>query len=581
MVSTPAELLVAAPPKDQLAYTRRNGEFFLQIAGHRPFGLRQGRARHIRCRCSTHRSNDGDSAWRVCNKPPGSKTRCFAHEGGRVMHGPFAGRISLKLCLCWILFLACSLRAADRSIFNVKDFGATGKKSDDARAAVQKAIDACAAAGGGTVYIPPGGYTSGTLHLRSHVRFLVEAGATLLASKDPSAFDKAALLYGEDADNISIEGRGTLDGQSEYEWRLNDLDDAYIRENTLLTKALGLPLRRSFPKDFPKRTLYPHLVLLIRCKDVRITGLSFVRAPSWTINPYACERLVIDGVYIYSSIKDAVWADGIDPDGCKDVIISNSTIDTGDDAIVFYSMNWYGPALPCENIAITNCRLSSSSSALKFCDGNMVAVRNVTVDNCILTGSNRGIAFMNFDGGVVENVVLSNLVVECQRHDWFWWGDGDPIHFNLVQRSEIDPNTDKSKQPPVGAIRNVLLSNIIAHGPGPCRVHGHVDSPLENITFQNVRLTVDSDPESPWQKAPVALTIENARNFRLSDVEIAWQVGSPGHWQNALVVENVQGLVLDGLSARQAASSTKAPAVLFKAVDGAVVRDCQAQVGTG
>ena len=146
-------------------------------------------------------------------------------------------------------------------------------------------------------------------------------------------------------DNITIEGRGTVDGQATYMWQANgDFDDALIRENMLLAKALGKPLMRSFPAGFPTEQMYPHLVLLLRCKDVRIAGLSFVRSRSWTINPYACERLTIDGVYIQSSLKEAVWADGIDPDGCKDVRIANSTIETGDDAIVLWSSNIYGPA---------------------------------------------------------------------------------------------------------------------------------------------------------------------------------------------------------------------------------------------
>jgi polygalacturonase len=463
------------------------------------------------------------------------------------------------------------------AIFNVRDYGLSGSKDENAQGAIQRAIDECAQAGGGVVYFPPGAYTTGTLHLRSHVRIFVEAGATIYSSKEPAHFDKRALFYGEDLENVTLEGRGTIDGQGEYKWADKKLQDWFIYPNELLAVKAGLPLTRSFPTD----NSVGHLVLMLRCQDLRIQSLNFLHSPSWTMHLYGCQRVVIDGIYIYTNMRDGVWADGIDPDGCQDVRIANCTINTGDDAIVFYSMNWYGPALPCENITITNCRLSSSSSALKFCDGNMLAVRNVTVDNCILTASNRGIAFMLFDGGVVENVVLSNLVIECKRFDWFWWGDGDPIHFNLVQRSEIDPNTDKSKQPPVGTIRNVILSNIIAHGPGPCRIHGHVDSPLENITFDNVHLTVDSDPESPWHKAPVALTIENARNFRLKDVEINWQSPSPEHWQSALVVNNVHGLVLDGLSARQAANGTQAPAVVFNAVDGAVVKNCQAQAGSG
>src|SRR5580704_3751765 len=130
--------------------------------------------------------------------------------------------------------------AAAESVFNIKDYGASGRKADDARGAIQKAIDTAGAAGGGTVYLPPGEYTSGTLHLRSHVRVLIDSGATLFASLDGKAFDKAALLYGEDVDNITIEGRGKVDGQASYIWQPNgDFDDALIRENMLLAAALA------------------------------------------------------------------------------------------------------------------------------------------------------------------------------------------------------------------------------------------------------------------------------------------------------------------------------------------------------
>src|SRR5262245_19714178 len=100
------------------------------------------------------------------------------------------------------------LTFADVAVFNVKDYGATGRKADDAHAAVQKAVDACAAAGGGMVYLPPGEYTSGTIKLKSHVRFHIEAGATLFASLNRTTFDKGALSHGEGLENISLEGRG-------------------------------------------------------------------------------------------------------------------------------------------------------------------------------------------------------------------------------------------------------------------------------------------------------------------------------------------------------------------------------------
>ncbi len=329
------------------------------------------------------------------------------------------------------------------SVFNVRDYGASGRKEDDAQAAIQRAIDACAAAGGGMVYFPPGDYTSGTLHLRSHTRVHLEAGATVYSSKDRASFDKHALFYAEEADHITLEGRGTVHGQAAYTRRLHDTQDWYIYPNQVLAEKAGLPLMRAFPTP----DSYGNLVLFIRCADVRITGLSFLHAPSWTMHLFGCDRLVIDGVYVHTSLRDGVWADGIDPDGCRDVRISNCTIETGDDALVFYSGHSYGPARACENITVTNCRLSSASSALKFCDGNEVAIRNVVVDNCVITGSNRGIAFMVFDGGVLENVIVSNCTVECRPFDWFWWGDADPIHFNCIQRGEIDPNVARTQQP--------------------------------------------------------------------------------------------------------------------------------------
>jgi polygalacturonase len=369
-------------------------------------------------------------------------------------------------------------------------------KLQNARAALQKAIDACGGSGGGTVYVSPGEYTTGQLHLRSGVRLYLEAGATLFASLDSAQFDpspKSALISGEDLHDIAIEGRGTLDGQSTYEWHLNNITDHYILRNQRLMEATGKPLMRPFPHGFPDEKIYPRMLLLLRCTDVRIIGVKFLRSRSWTINPYACKRVVIDGVYIYSSQKEGVWADGIDPDGCQDVRISNSTIETGDDALVFYSAAIWGPALPSENVTVTNCRLSSASSAIKFCDGNSNAIRRVTIDNVVVTNSNRGIAFMVFDGGVVEDVVISNVTIETRRFDWFWWGDGDPLHFNIQRRSEVD-GVKGADEPPAGKIRNVIVQNAIAHGTGASVINGHPSSWLEGVRLDNVKLFVSSNP---------------------------------------------------------------------------------------
>ncbi|MGH7866323.1 MAG: glycoside hydrolase family 28 protein, partial [Candidatus Dormibacteraceae bacterium] len=231
--------------------------------------------------------------------------------------------------------------ASGEAIFNVKGYGATGNKVDDASPAIQKAIDACGAAGGGVVYVPPGEYTSGGLKLRSHMRFYLEAGATLFASEDPKAYplinvsfaghsdapSTAALFQGDGLEDVSIEGRGIVDGQAKYVWRPDDTEHAFNHKELML--SLGKSIMRSYPVGLPERQIYPHLVWLRGCKNVRISGLSFLRSPSWTFYLLECERVVVDGIYAYTSLKEAVWADGIDMNGCKDVHISNCTIETG------------------------------------------------------------------------------------------------------------------------------------------------------------------------------------------------------------------------------------------------------------
>ncbi|MGQ9690974.1 MAG: hypothetical protein ACUVQY_06910 [Thermoproteota archaeon] len=282
----------------------------------------------------------------------------------------------------------------------------------------------------------------------------------------------------------------------------------------------------------------------------------------------------------YTPISEEVWADGIDPDGCKDLRISNCIIETGDDALVFYSMNWFGPALPCENITVSNCRLTSALSAIKFSDGNMNCIRNVTIDNCVVVGANRGIAFMNFDGGYVSNVVLANLVIDCARHDWFWWGDGDPIHFNIKRRSEVHRGVKPETDAPVSSIRSVHIKNIIARGKGSSICNGHPDSWLKDITIESLKLYISLDPKAPYEKAAHCLRFQWAENLKLKDMEVFWVEPESLTWESVLYLNEIKGLVLDGFKGRQAKLGSKNPAVVLDQVEDAVVRNCTASEGT-
>jgi hypothetical protein len=479
----------------------------------------------------------------------------------------------IALATCVFSSLAAQVRS---SPYDVKEFGATGKRDDDARPAIQKAIDVCAAAGGGTVVLPAGEYTSGSIELRSHVRLLLEPGATLFSAKGKAAFPVDALLHGQDLVDVTIEGRGTVDGRAEYEWRENDLDDRYIDPNLQRAKAAGKSTRRAFPKS----DCVGHLLQLVRCTGVVVRGLSFVRSPSWTIHLWGCERVVLDALDVRTSLKEGVWADGIDPDGCKDLRVSDCTIETGDDALVFYSTDTFGPARPCEDVTVTNCRLTSSSSAVKFCDGNQNCVRRVVIADCVITNSNRGIAFMDFDGGYVADVVIANVTIECTRRDWFWWGEGDPLHFAVRRRHELDPKSPADKDPPAGSIRDVVIRDVVARGVGTSTIAGHPDRPLENVTIDGLALHMVDDPAAPYSTCDRALFVTATKNLRLKDVEVFWDGPRSPSWSNALFVDRSSGLTIEGFRGRQADPKSSLAAIVLHKVDGATLRGCTASAGT-
>jgi hypothetical protein len=473
------------------------------------------------------------------------------------------------------------------AVFNVRAYGATGRRSDDARPAIQQAINACAAAGGGTVYLPPGEYTSGGLKLRSHVRLYLEGGATLFAADDPHAYplidvlsfnqkdapSTAALFQGNDLEDVSIEGRGTVDGQAKYIWQ-PDTTEHTFNHKTLMV-SLGKSVMRSYPEGFPTRNIYPHLVWLRRCKNVRITGLSFLHSPSWTFYLIECERVVVDGIYAYTSLKEAVWADGIDLNGCKDVRISNSTIETGDDCIAMFSEN-----VVAENITIVNCRFSSASAAIKFTEGIRVGIRNVVIDNCVITNCNRGITLQIVDGGFIRDVIISNLTINLHRFDWFWAGDGNPFNFEIKTLSEWNREPSKPTDPGPGLIHNVMIRNVIAHVQGASTIAGHPQSWLEGVSFESIKLFLSTDPTAPYDTSIHALQFRWARNLKVKDVEVTWDKPSLDRWQSALYFEDIDGLELNDFAGRQAWPDRDVPAVILNRVKNARVLNSQAAEAT-
>src|SRR4030043_1314170 len=217
------------------------------------------------------------------------------------------------------------------NIFNVKDFGATGDRCDNATIPVRSAIYACNVAGGGTVYVPPGDYTVGTLQLKDNVNLNLEAGATLCLSQDPADFIQGShtMIFAQDAKNIAVTGRGILDGLAKYEFvEMRGIDPELANEIEIARKA-GVDMRR-----YNRTGMHTYMLILNNCTNVLLHDISVINSPLWNVRLNDCDRVFVRGVYIFSDLEKGVNADGIAICSSRNVTVSDSVIITADDSIV-------------------------------------------------------------------------------------------------------------------------------------------------------------------------------------------------------------------------------------------------------
>jgi hypothetical protein len=474
------------------------------------------------------------------------------------------------------------------SLFQVRDFGATGNgKTLDTRS-LNAAIEACHAAGGGMVYVPPGVYLSGTVVLRSNVTLYLEAGATLLGSKDvqdyspqpgPPALGDANqkhLIFARDAENIGLAGPGRIDGQGPAFWtpsgrRTPAPQDGWRDVATYDWK----PLDRPSP-----------MLEFVGCRHLRIERVRIENAPGWTLRPINCDDVVIQGVVIKNPVIGPN-TDGIDLTGCQNVFISDCHIDTGDDAICLKSENPYGTeARLSRNITITNCVLTCCCNGLKFGTATRGAFENITFSNCVIANEDvalnarviAGVALEMVDGGRLEGVVISNVRMQRVR---------TPI---FLRRGIRHPAPDGS----AGSLRGVMIENVHATGSIlTSSVTGLPGFDVEDVTFAGIRIDSDEAGLEEWvnREIPeIPKAYPEARMFgrlpsygfycrhvtglRMRDITLA---GAPGEERPALVCDDVKGLDVSGL--RTVSVASRQPVVKLIHTRGAWLRDCAAPKG--
>jgi len=421
--------------------------------------------------------------------------------------------------------------ATPPAIFNVRDYGAVGDGRQLETVAINQAMDTCAKAGGGTVYVPPGRYLTGTIVLKSHVTLELEAGATVLGSENPDDYpstpsvwgdDKevmAPLIYAADAENITITGRGTIDGQGAIWWKRLRLND-----------PRKYPPGPQTPEDFAEAKKLsrgrPHLIRLVRCEDVVIEQVNLRNSAEWHLHPTLCDRVRVDGITITAPATNAHNTDGINPEACRNVQILNCRIDTGDDCVTLKSgVNELGRRMgrPDENITIANCVMYHGHGGVTIGSEMSGGVRNVAVTNCVFQGTDIGIRIKSQRGrgGVVEGVTASNIVMQDVPHPFvittfYTSGDTpDEIH-------PVDEGTPR--------YRDFLFSNITARGARDAgAITGLRELPVENITFSNVHV-----------QAATGLTCTNAKGISFLDVVIDTDKGPALILHNATEIDSAR-----------------------------------------
>ena len=393
--------------------------------------------------------------------------------------------------------------AAGRAgVFAVTSFGAVGDGKTLATAAIQKAIDACSAAGGGLVVVPPGRYLSGALFLRSHVHLHLEAGATLLASQRFSDFPAiegrwegveckiyASLLTGVDLEGVTITGPGELEGQGSPWW-------AAHAETRKLRVAAGLKREQENPPGSPLKWPRPRLINLIRCQRVLIGDVQMTESPSYAVHIVYCQNVRIENVTVLALHTSNV--DGLIIDSCRDVRVSDCSIGSGSDCIgvkAGFGKDGRDVAISSEDIVVTNCHLhSSGGTAIAIGSETSGGIRNVTISNSTISKCHDGIYIKSARGrgGVVEGVRVSNLVMgELVRAAVIVSTYFDSILNNSTVRDPNNPETNRTAKFPVDegtpTIRHIDVDGVSAFDlERVLVVEGLPERFLQNLRFQNI-----------------------------------------------------------------------------------------------
>ena len=437
--------------------------------------------------------------------------------------------------------------------YNVRDYGAKGDGQTLDTAAVQAAIDACARDRGGVVLIPAGDFLAGTLELKSNVTLRVAASGRLLGSGKSTDFwagkgvppgnGNVVMLYAVDADNVTIEGPGTIDGQGQL-FYTGKGDNTGPGGNS----AEGYRER-------------PHLGIFYRCRNLRVRDIFLTRSAYHCVRILECRYVRLDGVRIHNRVN--LNNDGFHLNSNQYVNIADCNIMCQDDACALFGSNKF--------VTVTNCTFSTRWSIFRFGNGES---ENITISNCVIYDTyGCAIKIRVGAGARLENVAFSNLVMRNVT---------GPISLGLDSNYRRAANAQPR---PKGVIRNLTFQNIratvVSEGgqyadmpfknnfrPGETRscitLNGVGDDYLEGIAFNDVHVTYGGGgtaEEAARSDVPkmageyfevgtlpaYGLYARNVRGLSLSDVR--FEAATPD-LRPAMVFDHVRDATINGFAAQ-------------------------------
>ena len=362
------------------------------------------------------------------------------------------------LLVAAIIFPTARVLAETDRVLSASDHGIVGDGTTNNTAAIQMAIDACSADGGGTLRFPAGKYLTGTIQLKDNVKLHLDDGAVLLGSTNAADYRNLdpfidgvgaelgyALVASVGAKHVGIEGAGAIDGQG-----------------TALKAAQG------------NYKIRPFLIRWVRCNDVAVHDVQLRNSGAWTMHFCQTKNATVENVNIRS--LGLPNNDGIDIDSCENVRIKNCDVDSGDDAICLKATS----ALACRDITVSGCKLKTRCNAIKFGTESLGDFEHVNISDCHIRDTRMsGIAINSVDGAHLQDVNISDITMD---------GVTVPISMRLGGRLKTFRAGDTPKQP--GVIRNVTIKNVHATAARQIgiMINGIPGHQVENVALENIKI---------------------------------------------------------------------------------------------